>query len=318
MAAHLSGRRYIGVFLDPVLACNIKCRMCYFSDNENRPKAGLPLTSEQLNNIEKAFFRRALKLQIGCGAEPTVYPHLRDIIERGKKAGIPYIEITTNGQLLDYDKLKSLADAGLDGLTLSLHGTTPETYEYLMHGAKFPLLLKLIDAIGRLQRDDYPAFSLRVNYTMNNMNFRELSGIFNLFSHTHINVLQLRPIQRLGDTSYADFSLDNIIEEYNSVITPLKDECQNRGVTSILPSAENLHEVDDKRSEISALIEDITYCYVSNQSAYKPDFDLAQDSFNSYWKRHKLIPRLLSTAIHGIKNDLSKINRSKKMNYRVD
>ncbi|MCM1451113.1 MAG: hypothetical protein NC102_02555 [Clostridium sp.] len=58
LSAHLSGRRYIGVYLDPVLACNIRCRMCYFSDSSNRPKAGIPMSAERLGEIEKAFFGR--------------------------------------------------------------------------------------------------------------------------------------------------------------------------------------------------------------------------------------------------------------------
>ena len=33
---HVLGKRYIGVFLDPVLACNFRCKMCYFSDEEKR------------------------------------------------------------------------------------------------------------------------------------------------------------------------------------------------------------------------------------------------------------------------------------------
>lgn len=317
LAAHLAGRRYIGVFLDPVLACNIRCRMCYFSDEAKRPKAGMPLTMEQLDKIEKAFFKRALKLQIGCGAEPTVFPRLKEIVERGKKAGVPYIEITTNGQLLDYEKLKDLVDAGLDGITLSLHGTTQQTYEYLMQGAKFPLLLRLIEAVGRVQRE-YPAFALRVNYTMNNLNFRELSELFRLFGEARVNVLQVRPIQRMGDTMYADFSLDEIIEEYDSVIEPLRKECAERGVTSILPSVKNLRAVDDKRSELNSLVESVTYCYISNQGTYKPDFDLEKETFDSYWKRHGLVRRLISICLRGVKNGQSKVEGTKKLNYTID
>lgn len=33
IAMHIAKRRYIGVFLDPVMACNLRCRMCYMSDS---------------------------------------------------------------------------------------------------------------------------------------------------------------------------------------------------------------------------------------------------------------------------------------------
>jgi len=35
---HIFNKRYIGIFLDPVIACNFRCRMCYFSDSESKTK----------------------------------------------------------------------------------------------------------------------------------------------------------------------------------------------------------------------------------------------------------------------------------------
>ncbi len=103
---HSCRRRYIGVFLDPVLACNLRCRMCFFSDDTMRAGMTGTISEERLALIEHAFFHRALKLQIGCGAEPTLYPRLAEIIARGKNAGVPYISLITNGQLIASGKVK--------------------------------------------------------------------------------------------------------------------------------------------------------------------------------------------------------------------
>lgn len=66
---HLLGKRYFGIFLDPVLACNLRCRMCYFSDEEKRKRFSHGMFKpEDLPRLADAFFHRALKLQIGCGA----------------------------------------------------------------------------------------------------------------------------------------------------------------------------------------------------------------------------------------------------------
>lgn len=32
LVMHLTKKRYVVVFLDPVMACNLRCRMCYMSD----------------------------------------------------------------------------------------------------------------------------------------------------------------------------------------------------------------------------------------------------------------------------------------------
>ena len=74
--------------------------MCYFSDSKKRGQVKGNMSDEELDKVEKALFHRALKLQIGCGAEPTLYPHLAELVKRGHRAGIPYISLTTNGQLI--------------------------------------------------------------------------------------------------------------------------------------------------------------------------------------------------------------------------
>ena len=70
-------------------------------------------------------------------------PRLAEIIARGKNAGVPYISLITNGQLIASGKvsLPDLVKAGLNEITLSMHGTRQETYEHLMTGAKFSNLL---------------------------------------------------------------------------------------------------------------------------------------------------------------------------------
>lgn len=317
LGAHMLRRRYISIYLDPVIACNIRCQMCYFSDDNSRPKPVAPMSDERVAQLRKALFHRALKLQIGCGAEPTLYRSLTSLVREAKEAGVPYVELTTNGQLLDYDKLSALARSGLDGITLSLHGTTPQTYEFLMTGAKFERLLALIEAIGKVQ-SDFPNFSLRVNYTFNRLNYKEMIGIFDLFAPASLSVLQIRPVQNLGDTAYNDFSLDDIISDYDKVIEPLRLKSKDADVTLLAPDVANLMAVDKKRDPAAKLIEDISYCYASSVSCYKEDFDLSADTFESYWKRHKLISRLMRICVFGPDSDSSSVNTTKKMNYTVD
>ena len=111
-AARLCGMRYYGIFIDPVIACNLKCRMCYFSDPANRPAPQGTMTAEQISGLADKVMSKALKMQIGCGAEPTLYRGLPQLIAAGKKAGVPYVEITTNGQLIDERSLEDAIEIG--------------------------------------------------------------------------------------------------------------------------------------------------------------------------------------------------------------
>ena len=209
---HVLGKRYIGVFLDPVLACNFRCKMCYFSDEEKRKSLRGTLKYEEIEAIAGSLFHRVLKLQIGCGAEPTLHKDLVKIIALGKRYNVPYVSLTTNGNLLTKKQLAVAVENGLDELTLSAHGFTRETYEYLMTNGKFDLFRRLLADVAEIKKQ-HPQFKLRINYTINNDNLEELNRIWEVVGD-ELDILQLRPIQKIGESEYQDFDLTNIYARY--------------------------------------------------------------------------------------------------------
>jgi len=78
------------------MACNLRCKMCYFTDKDYVKKLKGIMTTEQLDRIAKTIFNRALKLQIGCGTEPTLYKDLPSIVRLGKKFLIPSLNLNHN------------------------------------------------------------------------------------------------------------------------------------------------------------------------------------------------------------------------------
>lgn len=313
--ARLTGMRYIGIFIDPVIACNLRCRMCYFSDPDKKPAPQGNMTQEDIARLQKSVMNKALKMQIGCGAEPTLYRHLPSLISAGKKAGIPYIEITTNGQLLNRESLQEAIDAGLGGMTLSLHGTTRPTYEFLMEGARFDRLLELAEMLREIQKTN-PRFKLRINYTVNNLNKEELAGLWDLFEDVKIDVLQIRPIQKLGETAYNDFVIDDYDGFISDIIGPIAAECRRRGTIALLPSRENVEKVNKKTSMLTSVMEDVSYCYISPKSCYRSDFNPSVENIKHYQSRCG-IARKLHKAIfrHSLLEESEDINSSKKLNY---
>lgn len=312
-----AGMRYYGVFLDPVVACNIRCRMCYFSDPTARPEPQGPMSDEMVARLRDSVFRKALRLQIGCGAEPTLYRKLDALIAAGKQAGVPFVELTTNAQLLTADSMLSACRAGLDGMVLSLHGTTRDTYEYLMKGAKFDRLKDFIEILRQVRRE-FPDFRLRINYTLNNLNKGELPGLWKLFDGVRIDVVQVRPIQKLGDTEYADFEISDKDRLMSDIIEPFSAECARRGVTALLPEMENLLKVNKLHSEAEELIEQLTYIYVSPQTVYRDDYDCGKETIRRYQDRKRFGRRLWCTVLgRGSSEESVRVNASKKMNYKV-
>ena len=309
---HITGKRYIGIFLDPVLACNLRCKMCYFSDEEMRKSYKGTLPYEDIEIIASRLFHRALKLQIGCGAEPTIHKDLVRIIALGKRYHVPYVSLTTNGQLLTKELLFAAVEHGLDELTLSTHGFTPSTYEHLMTNARFDLFLRLLADVAEVKKR-FPAFRLRINYTINRDNLKELIHLWDVVGDT-ADIIQLRPIQRIGDSEYKDFNLTTLYEQYDEIITPLIQQCAERHITCLAPNKENILVLEKNNAEDNS-IERFTYCYVSAQGCWQEDFDYHTDTFESYATTHQWGKQILAKAFGKAQKKKACVTR--KMNYNI-
>ena len=278
------------------------------------------ISDSQLDECAKAIFPYALKLQIGCGAEPTLHRRLEEIMALGRRYGVPYISLTTNGQLIGTGKcsLEALVRAGLNELTLSLHVTTREVYENLMPGANFETFGRLTAEIARVKRL-FPDFKLRVNYTVNSLNINDLKDdrFWNLWHEGgESDIVQLRPVQKIGESEWNDFDSQPQIENYDESIGAVAAECHRRGIMCIAPTRDQIEAVACDQDETAALIEDLTYAYVSSETCYKEDFNPAKETFAAYLRRHHTVRRLLGTALRPAASDRSK-HVSKKLNYNI-
>ena len=311
---HLTGKRYLGIFLDPVLACNFRCKMCYFSDPEIRKTYTGKMDHNQLNKVAKALFHRALKLQIGCGAEPTLYKELAHIVRLGRLYNIPYISMTTNGNLLTGEQVEEYVRAGLDELTISTHGIKKETYEELMVNGDFDTFCRLLEILAAVKKK-YPAFKIRINYTLNEDNIEELKSLFTFFDGIPFDILQLRPIQQIGDTAYHNFSLERIHACYDEIIGPIREKCKKRNIILLAPTKENL-VVLEKEPETDNSIAEMTYCYISPHHCWKDDFNPDTDTYESYTRRIGLTKKLFRKIFGKSAKKEKEVTR--KLNYTID
>ncbi|MDE6380921.1 MAG: radical SAM protein [Muribaculaceae bacterium] len=318
-AMHVFRRRYIGVFLDPVMACNLRCRMCYLSAPGYKvvdsPEKAL-MTPETLQYVADTFFPRALKLQIGCSTEPTLFRGLDELIRIAKSKGVPYISLTTNGQLLTADSLRRMIDAGLNEITLSVHGFDKEIYEDLMRGANFERFLGLMASLREIKKE-HPEFKVRVNYVINADNILSLKKMYDVFGGLRPDVLQLRPIQKLGESSYDNFSHEEIKLHYDDVIAPIVERCRQESTVCLCPSKKNLESFDAEYDPMVDYLEELTYYYVSPSGVNKPEFRWKEDSFSSYHKRRSTASKIWKSIWKWNHKAASK-HSSRKLNYDVN
>jgi len=306
---HKFNKRYLAVNLDPVLACNLRCKMCYFTDADYVKTLKGQFKDEDLDLVAKSIFKRALKLQIGCGTEPTLYKNLTKIVELGKQYKVPYISITTNANLLTEDKIEALLKAGLNEFTISLHGVTKESYEDFMKKASYEKFQNAFKAFAKL-KSKYD-FKVRINYTFNKDNFYELQDFFKYFDAKGFDILQIRPIQKIGNTEYNDFDISSLEEDYPEMISKIRTNCIQNQIILLAP--ETLSTL--KGENESSLIFDYTFCYVSPNKFWKDGFNWREESFNDYSKKIDWSKMLFSNVFKS-KSELKTL--SNRLNYEIE
>jgi MoaA/NifB/PqqE/SkfB family radical SAM enzyme len=306
---HRFNKRYLSVNIDPVLACNLRCKMCYFTDAEFVKTLKGQFKKEEINQVAKTIFKRALKLQIGCGTEPTLYKNLPEIVKLGKDYGVPYISITTNANLLNQENIEELLKAGLNEFTISLHGVTKNSYESFMQKGSYDKFHNAFNAFKEL-KNKYN-FKVRINYTFNKDNFYELEDLFYHFDGKSFDFLQIRPIQKIGNTEYNNFDISSLEKDYPFVRKKIKNDCKANNITLLAPTS--ISKLKEK-NEFS-VIYSYAFCYISPKYFWKEGFNWNEETFNQFSQKIGW-SKLLFSNIFKSKKELS--TTSNKLNYEVE
>lgn len=306
---HTFNKRYMAVNLDPVMACNLRCKMCYFTDADYVKTLKGQFSDKDLETVAKTIFKRALKLQIGCGTEPTLYKNLVKVVTLGKEYNVPYISITTNANLLTEEKIEALLKAGLNEFTISLHGVTKESYEGFMKNASYEKFHNAFNAFKKL-KENYD-FKVRINYTFNKDNFYELAEFFNYFDAKSFDILQIRPIQKIGNTEYNDFDISSLASDYPKLIQSIRETCVSHNITLMAPNSISTLNSENQ----SSFIFDYTFCYVSPNEFWKDGFNWREESFNAYSKKIGWSKTLLSNVF---KSKAHLRSLTDKLNYEIE
>ena len=132
LAADLLHVRHLILYFDPVQACNLRCGMCHFSDDEWLKQHPVKrFSNSEIQRLADMFFPQAVQLHIGGAMEPTVYKNYQALVTLGKQYKVPFIGLTSNGQLLTPQNIRLIVEVGLGEIMLSTHGITKESYEKL-------------------------------------------------------------------------------------------------------------------------------------------------------------------------------------------
>lgn len=280
--AHIFHFRHLFVRLDPVFACNLRCKMCHFSIKNFASENKGIFTWDEIVRIAGMFFSRALQLSIGCRAEPTLYKEYSKIVKLSKEYGIPHVSFVTNGILLNDTGIRKFIEYKLDEVIVSCHGVKKETYEYLMPNASHERFIETLKRIHNLKKEyGSPVPRIRINYTVNPLNLDELEDFFHTYGVFDISTLQIRPVADWGDTEYKDKDITPYIEKYKEVIAAIGKECQRRNIVFLA----TLIDPTLKSDNVASVIIDAIQRLIVPNKVWRPDFNFKEETYDQYCKR---------------------------------
>jgi Fe-coproporphyrin III synthase len=150
--------------------CNLKCRFC------SSDKADASLAASTVFSLLDQLKRAGTVKVHFSGGEVFLHPDIFPILERAVSCGFQ-VNLTSNGTLLDKEKIRNLAGIGVHRITLSLDGASASTHD-AVRGVPGSFR-KTVKSIGRIAEKGKKV-RLGVNTVACRANWRELDNVHNL------------------------------------------------------------------------------------------------------------------------------------------
>jgi len=178
--------------------CNSDCRGC--SRRKNDPNRKILSTEEGKNLISELGKLNVLSLNLS-GGEPMLREDIFELIYHAKKNTSMSITMSSNGLLINNEKLIKLSKAGLDIIYLSLDGANSANHDD-RRGIKgnFDKTLKVIDIIRSHRIKDRP--KIFINTVVTKKNLEELSEIAVLSEKQGVEGMSFQLFEKCEEKEY--------------------------------------------------------------------------------------------------------------------
>jgi radical SAM protein with 4Fe4S-binding SPASM domain len=223
--------RILSVFMDQNNRCNLKCKMCGFSDARvaSVPKYDMPRWL--FDSIARQVFPQTNLLVLSILTEPFMTRDFPDRLKTVREFGVPYSEIITNGPLHNEHIIGKNLDAGITCLTFSIYGGTKETYESIRTGARFEDVMANLHLFQSMRRDRGTVLpQLRINHVLSEMNIDHFDAFISLVSEIHPEKMGVRTVSRMSDAIIQESVDPTFWAKVGVARGTLAEFCQRTGI----------------------------------------------------------------------------------------
>ncbi len=151
--------------------CNLACAHCYISAGSWHSAAGELSTAECRRIVDEILELNASPMFILSGGEPLLREDLEQIAQHAAARGATVV-IGTNGTRLTRDRIRSLKDAGVTGVAVSIDSLDEQYHDRFRHGGG-----ALADTLAAVERLTEERLDFIVQTTVTRGNREELPRI---------------------------------------------------------------------------------------------------------------------------------------------
>lgn len=203
--------------------CNNQCLWCY--EKGNKSERCKYITRNTVQNIVRTMSEVGVKKCILIGGEPTLHPHLYEIIEDINRFEIP-ISMVTNGRLLaDLDRVKRLKKANINNLVVSVHGWNEITYQKLAGVKKGFTDLK--KAIRTLQQEKV---RFGINVVLSRYTRGELENIVDFVFRSGLRYVSFNIASPIVSRDGVNAIAVSDMKDYKRQVMTVYRKCKKKGI----------------------------------------------------------------------------------------
>jgi len=169
--------------------CNLTCKHCY-ATSADRDFSG-ELDHQEVLTVMDDLKHYGVPVLILSGGEPLMRPDIFDISHRAKAMGF-YVGLSSNGTLIDADRIEAIAAVGYDYVGISLDGLRETHDRFRRKQGAFDTALRGI----RLCRDAGIKVGLR--FTLTRDNAPDLPGLLALMEREGVDKFYLSHLNYAG------------------------------------------------------------------------------------------------------------------------
>ncbi len=229
------GTRPLRVMLDTTNRCNIRCVMCHFAYPAAWEQPLERWTSEFLAVVEREVLPHACQAQLSLGTEPLMWKPFPDLLDACKRAGVPYIEMYTNGLLLSEELAAKIVATPMSRVQLSLEGASAAGYESVRVGGSFARFCEGVRLLAEAKlraRSELPV--LQFNVTLLRRNAHEVEDILRLAKELGVSDLDFRHVVQHDGLGMEPESFLNDKPGYNRLMRRVRALARELGLTIVV------------------------------------------------------------------------------------